>query len=155
VMVDDNHYRMVISLKGESQLEEGELAGIITKLEALMEEAEFETINPVVSGKPILDNALQDEMQSNMIKMVVMVIIIMIIILFLVFNVRWRLMALVTVFFSVIATLGLMSILDVPITMVSMAVFPILIGLGINYSIQFHNRYEEDLSVKTAISNVG
>ncbi len=30
-----------------------------------------------------------------------------------------------------------------------------MIGLGINYSIQFHNRYEEELSVKTAISNVG
>jgi hydrophobe/amphiphile efflux-3 (HAE3) family protein len=40
-------------------------------------------------------------------------------------------------------------------TMVSMAVFPILIGLGIDYSIQFQNRYEEEHSVKTTLVQIG
>ncbi len=36
-----------------------------------------------------------------------------------------------------------------------MAVFPILIGLGIDYSIQFQNRYEEEKSVKTTLIQIG
>ncbi len=40
-------------------------------------------------------------------------------------------------------------------TMVSMAVFPILIGLGIDYSIQLQNRYEEEKSVKKTLSQIG
>jgi hypothetical protein len=31
-----------------------------------------------------------------------------------------------------------------------MAAFPILIGLGIDYSIQFHNRYEEEFMSEEA-----
>ena len=37
-----------------------------------------------------------------------------------------------------------MGYLDIPMTMVSMAAFPVLIGLGIDYAIQFHNRIEEE-----------
>ncbi|OGS53969.1 MAG: hypothetical protein A2Y20_08635 [Firmicutes bacterium GWF2_51_9] len=36
-----------------------------------------------------------------------------------------------------------------------MAVFPILIGLGIDYSIQFHNRYEEENSVRETTRKIG
>jgi hydrophobe/amphiphile efflux-3 (HAE3) family protein len=37
-----------------------------------------------------------------------------------------------------------MGVLSIPITIVSMAVFPIVIGLGVDYAIQFHNRYDEE-----------
>ncbi len=103
----------------------------------------------------MLDSSLRTEMKSNMVKMVGMAVIIMLIVLLLVFKVRWRMLSLGIILISVIATLGFMGILSVPITMVSMAVFPILIGLGIDYSIQFHNRYEEEKSVKKTLSNVG
>jgi len=87
--------------------------------------------------------------------MVGLAILIMIIVLSLVFKVKWKMLSLGIILISVIATLGFMGILSVPITMVSMAVFPILIGLGIDYSIQFHNRYEEEKSVKKTISQIG
>src|SRR5665811_1379849 len=48
-----------------------------------------------------------------------------------------------------------MKFLSVPTTMVSMAVFVILIGLGIGYSIQFHNGYEEEITVKRTMSQIG
>ena len=38
-----------------------------------------------------------------------------------------------------------MGWLNIGLTMVSMAVFPVLIGLGIDYSIQFQSRYTEEL----------
>jgi len=39
-----------------------------------------------------------------------------------------------------------MGYFSVPITMATMAILPILIGLGIDYSIQFHNRYQEEVT---------
>ncbi|MHB8963229.1 MAG: efflux RND transporter permease subunit, partial [Saccharofermentanales bacterium] len=52
-------------------------------------------------------------------------------------------------------TLGFMGWVSVPVTMVSMAVFPILIGLGIDYSIQFHNRFEEEGDIENTTKHIG
>ncbi len=49
------------------------------------------------------------------------------------------------ILFAVIATIGIMGWLSIGLTMVSMAVFPVLIGLGIDYSIQFQSRYAEEI----------
>jgi len=153
VMIDNNNALMVIKLQGNLKDEDkDQLSEDIGKA---LEEEGFDTISYIISGKPVLDSSLRTEMKSNMVKMVGMAVIIMLIVLLLVFKVRWRMLSLGIILISVIATLGFMGILSVPITMVSMAVFPILIGLGIDYSIQFHNRYEEEKSVKKTLSNVG
>ena len=82
---------------------------------------------------------------------------VMVLILFFIFRVRWRLLSLLMVGVGALWTFGVMGYAGVPISMVTMAVLPILIGLGIDFSIQFHNRYEEELtrseSVKQAIVN--
>ena len=39
-----------------------------------------------------------------------------------------------------------MGFLHIPFTMVSMSAFPVLIGIGIDYAIQFHNRVDEEFS---------
>lgn len=112
-------------------------------------------IEYVISGKPVLDSSLRDEMKSNMQFMVVSAAIVMTLVLFLVFKVRWRILSIGIILVAVIGTLGLMGHLSVPMTMVSMAVFPILIGLGIDFSIQFHNRYEEELSTTRTLTRTG
>lgn len=153
VVIDDQNSLMVIKLQGN--LGDEEKGQISQEVSDAIEEEEFETISYTVSGKPVLDTSLKSEMKSNMMIMVGMAIVIMLIILTMVFKVRWRMLSLGVILVSVIATIGLMSILEVPITMVSMAVFPILIGLGIDYSIQFHNRYEEEKSVGNTVSQIG
>ena len=87
--------------------------------------------------------------------MVALAVVLMVVVLGLVFKVRCRMLSLGIIMLSVSATIGLMGILSTPITMVSMAVFPILIGMGIDYSIQFHNRFEEEKSVKKTVSQIG
>lgn len=153
VVIDDKNSLMVIKLQGN--LEDEEKAEIAQEVSTAMDEEEFENLSYVVSGKPILDSSLKSEMKSNMVTMVGMAVIIMLIVLTITFKVRWRMLSLGVILVSVIATIGLMSLLEVPITMVSMAVFPILIGLGIDYSIQFHNRYEEEKSVQRTIGQIG
>lgn len=153
VMIDDKNALMVIKLQGN--LKDEYKDQLLEDIGKALEDEHFGTVSYIISGKPVLDSSLRTEMRSNMVRMVGMAVVIMLIVLLLVFKVRWRMLSLGIILISVIATLGFMGTLSVPITMVSMAVFPILIGLGIDYSIQFHNRYEEEKSVKKTLSNVG
>jgi hypothetical protein len=61
------------------------------------------------------------------------------------FRVRWRLLSLLVVGVGTLWTFGLVGWLGLPVSMTTMAVLPVLIGLGIDYAIQFHNRYQEEL----------
>ena len=153
VMIDDKNALMVIKLQGN--LKDEYKDQLLEDIGKALEDEHFGTVSYIISGKPVLDSSLRTEMRSNMVRMVGMAVVIMLIVLLLVFKVRWRMLSLGIILISVIATLGFMGTLSVPITMVSMAVFPILIGLEIDYSIQFHNRYEEEKSVKKTLSNVG
>ena len=151
-IIDDNHMLLMIKLNGN--LEDSVIDAIYKDVSYAMEKENFD-VNYIVSGKPVLDSSLRTEMKANMIIMVASAVALMFIILNLVFKVRWRVLSLGIIFVSVIATLGLMGHLNVSMTMVSMAVFPILIGLGIDYSIQFQNRYEEEESVKITLTQIG
>lgn len=153
VIIDDQNILMAIKLQGN--LDDSYKDNIVKELTTALESENFETINYVISGKPVLDYSLRTEMKTNMIIMVSLAVLVMFVVLTLVFKVKWKMLSLGIILISVIATLGFMGILSVPITMVSMAVFPILIGLGIDYSIQFHNRYEEEKSAKKTIMNIG
>lgn len=99
------------------------------------------------TGEPAYMIAMTQEMNSSLSSMLVLAFILMIIALLLVFrHVRWSLLPLPVVLIGLVWTFGAMGFLNIPMTMASMAVFPILIGLGADYAIQFHNRIEEELS---------
>ena len=153
VVVDEKNSLMAIKLAGNLGSESKD--EIADALAAALEKEGFSGVSYVMSGKPVLDSSLRGEMKINMVKMVALAVVLMLAVLGLVFKVRWRMFSLGIIMVSVIATIGLMGILSTPITMVSMAVFPILIGLGIDYSIQFHNRFEEEKSVKKTVSQIG
>lgn len=178
-VIDDEHLMMIIKLKGNiedtakdqvylevQQAMEAEKFGQKTDEDSTKgnsltvyamgeEELADGEIEYLISGKPVLDASLREEMQVNMQYMVIGATIVMTLVLFFVFKVRWSILSIGIILVAVIATLGLMGHLSVSMTMVSMAVFPILIGLGIDFSIQFHNRYEEELSVTTALTQTG
>ena len=153
VVVSDTQAMMMIKLDGN--LNDTEKERLTNLVIASIDDVDFTTINPTISGKTVLDIALRTEMKSSMMVMVALAVLIMFAVLLLVFKVKWRMLSLAVIFVSVIATLGFMSWIKVPVTMVSMAVFPILIGLGIDYSIQFHNRFHEEQSVQTTLAQIG
>ena len=153
VVIDEKNSLMAIKLAGNLSSESKD--EIADALAAALKKEGYSGVSYVMSGKPVLDSSLRGEMKINMVKMVALAVVLMLAVLGLVFKVRWRMLSLGIIMVSVIATIGLMGILSTPITMVSMAVFPILIGLGIDYSIQFHNRFEEEKSVKRTVSQIG
>ena len=98
----------------------------------------------VISGSKLI-NAISSSMTSSITYLLVLSIIVMILILVLLFRVRWRLLSLFMVCISALWTFGIMGYFSTHLTMATMAVLPILIGLGIDFSIQFHNRYQEEI----------
>ena len=104
-----------------------------------------------------LVEAVSNAMGQGMMILLGLSVAAMVVILFVMFRVRWRLLSLLMVGVGALWTFGIMGYSSVPLTMATMAVLPILIGLGIDYSIQFHNRYQEELtrsrSVAEAIIN--
>lgn len=144
LVIDDRYMIMMIKLNGETD-DSGKTEVIDTINNYLVAE-EIDTAETMVSGKPVLDNATRTSMKESIQAMMGLALVIMIVVLSILFKVRWRILPLVIVLLAVIGTVGLMGWLQIPITMVSMAVFPILIGLGIDYAIQFQNRYAEEMA---------
>ena len=69
----------------------------------------------------------------------------MIVILLVLFNVRWRLLPLGIVLIGVIWAFGLAGYLGIPLTLVTISGLPVMLGIGIDYSIQMHARVEEEV----------
>ncbi len=144
LILDANHSIMMIKLKGNAN--DAIKEEVATAIKERLELQPFTGVDTIVTGKPVMDSAVRSSMQESMQKMIVIAIGIMMAVLLIVFPVRWRILPIPVILLAVIATLGLMGYVSVPMTMVSMAVFPILIGLGVDYAIQFQNRYEEELA---------
>ncbi|MHB1454279.1 MAG: hydrophobe/amphiphile efflux-3 (HAE3) family transporter [Saccharofermentanales bacterium] len=150
-----NPYQMMMVIKLEGNLDDQRKDELTATISDVLGEAEFKDAEVTVSGKSVLDLSLKSEMKSSMMLMVGLAVLIMFLVLALIFKVRWRMLSLGVIFISVVATLGFMGWVSVPVTMVSMAVFPILIGLGIDYSIQFHNRFEEEGDIENTAKHIG
>lgn len=144
IIIDGRYMTFMVKFTGDAT--DADKSELVSFVKDYMEENSMEGISTMVSGKPVLDDAIRTEMKKSMQKMMGLSILFMILVLGIVFRVRWRILPLVIIMIAVIGTVGLMGWLSVPITMVSMAVFPILIGLGIDYAIQFQSRFTEEMT---------
>ncbi|MDN5310112.1 MAG: uncharacterized protein PWP14_1506 [Methanolobus sp.] len=144
IMPDRTH--AVISVVFSGTASESMQEEILRETQAAIGFAEFPPgYKVIVTGDVAFGTAMNDEMNSSMGTLLVISVLLMVVVLYLVFrHVRWRLLPLPVVLLGIIFTFGAMGYLDIPMTMVSMAAFPVLIGLGIDYAIQFHNRIEEE-----------
>ena len=146
VLPDDQHALIAIVLNGALSLDEQIV--VTAEVENIVATAGFSGVEAIVTGTPTVFSQLENIMSSSLRNMSLVSILLMLVILAIVFSVRgffvWRWLPLSIVLIGIIYTFGIMGVISIPITMVTMAVFPILIGLGVDYAIQFHNRYDEE-----------
>ncbi len=143
LVMDDRYMMMSIKFKGEvSDVDKSE---VVESINSYLDQHSLTTTQTFVSGKPVLDGEIESSMKDSMKKMMMLALIVMIIVLMISFKTRWRILPLGIVLIAIAGTIGIMGWISIPITMVSMAVFPILIGLGIDYAIQFQSRYTEEM----------
>lgn len=146
VLPDAQHALIAITLIGDLSIaEQNQVSG---EIERLVADAGFSGVETVVTGMPVVLSQIEDMMSSSLLNMLLVSILLMLVILSVIFSVRgffvWRWLPLGIVLIGMIYTFGIMGVLSIPITMVTMAAFPIIIGLGVDYAIQFHNRYDEE-----------
>ncbi len=145
ILPDRTHSIMFVEMKGDTSEE--------MKQEILRETKKATYLagfppgyEVIVTGNSAFDIAMQREMSTSMAPLLVISAFLMVIVLLIVFtHVRFKLLPLGIVLLGIIYTFGAMGYLKIPMSMVSMSAFPVLIGLGIDYAIQFHNRIEEEL----------
>ncbi len=100
----------------------------------------------IVTGVPVVANALADTVQSAIFVLLGAALLLMAATLALVFRSRLRLLPLGLALAAAALTFGALSLAGGDLTMASIAVLPVLIGLAVDYAIQFQARYDEELA---------
>ncbi len=108
-------------------------------------EYQFEGFELTITGSPIYLKEINDYLQGGMLTLGAAALVVMAIILALIFKVRWRLLPLLAVFIGVIWAFSLLGLIGIDLSLVTISGLPILIGLGIDFAIQIHNRVEEEV----------
>ena len=96
-----------------------------------------------VSGVPVVTDALASTIIGGVAGLLAAALIVMGVVLLLVFRSRPRLLPLGIALAAAGITFGVVSLLGGSLTMASIAVLPILIGLAVDYAIQFQARTDE------------
>jgi len=97
----------------------------------------------VVSGVPVVVEGLADDVQKSIFFLLGAALLVMAAVLALVFRTRLRLLPLLLALAAAALTYGGLSLVGGSLTMASIAVLPVLIGLAVDYAIQFQARWDE------------
>ncbi len=145
---DQRHAMVSVVMEGGLELEDQ--FDVVDITEAVATNTRFKDATYVVTGSAVMGNDSVHKMRGALNLMILVAVIIMLVILALVFRVRnffaWRWLPLSVVFVGIIYTFGIMGAIGVPLNHVTIATFPILIGLGVGFTIQFHDRYDKAMN---------
>jgi predicted RND superfamily exporter protein len=111
---------------------------------------ELEGGSYVVSGAPVVIEGVSQALRDALLVLFAIAIAAMAFVLLLVFRSRWPLLPLAIALAAAGITFGLLALVGGSLTMASIAALPILIGLGVDYAIQFQARYDETESAEKA-----
>jgi uncharacterized protein len=142
---DDRHALSIVRLEGNQSIEaEGDTSDALL---AIAEQMEFPNAKVLTTGAPVLLNDINDYLRGGMITLGGIALAAMALILLIFFNVRWRLLPLLVVAMGVIWAFGLNGYAGIPLTLVTIAALPVMLGVGIDYAIQMHARVEEEVVI--------
>jgi hydrophobe/amphiphile efflux-3 (HAE3) family protein len=99
----------------------------------------------LVSGVPVVVDGLSRSLVDALWVLLAGAVIVMALALILLFRSRLRLLPLALALAAAALTFGLFGLLGGSLTMASIAVLPILIGLAVDYAIQFQARFDEEV----------
>ncbi|MCW2985689.1 MAG: hypothetical protein JWR63_3259, partial [Conexibacter sp.] len=96
-----------------------------------------------VTGAPVVLSDLTTKVTDAIVTLLIASVLVMALVLALVFPARRRLLPLVVALVAVAITFGALSLIGASLTMASVGVVPVLIGLAVDYAIQLQARIEE------------
>ena len=134
-----------ILIRLEPDLSEAERSEAIGQIRAAVADPAFRIRDAeyVVSGVPVVVEGLAEKLSSEIFVLLVAALAVMALTLALLFGPPLRLLPLVVALAAAALVFGLLAALGGSLTMASLAVLPILIGLAVDYAIQFQARFAE------------
>jgi hydrophobe/amphiphile efflux-3 (HAE3) family protein len=104
----------------------------------------------VVTGAPVVVNDLSSNISHSLLVLLVAALLVMAATLALVFRARLRLLPLGVALLAAALTFGALAAVGAPLTMASIGVLPVLLGLAVDYAIQIQSRVREEGDVGRA-----
>ncbi|WP_270042045.1 MMPL family transporter, partial [Solirubrobacter ginsenosidimutans] len=104
----------------------------------------------VVTGVPVLAGDLTSVLSASILRLLLVAVAVMALVLALLFRSRLRLLPLGLALCTVAIVFGGLALLGLPLTMASIAVLPVLLGLAVDYAIQYQARARSVRSICTA-----
>jgi hydrophobe/amphiphile efflux-3 (HAE3) family protein len=141
-----NREAALVQVRLKPQLSSAQRARAIALIRAAVRMPMFASRNGgsyVVSGVPVVTNDLAHSVTSGIAGLLAGAVAAMALALLLVFRARRRLLPLLVALAAAGLTFGAMAVVGASLTMASIAVLPVLIGLAVDYAIQFQSRVEE------------
>jgi predicted RND superfamily exporter protein len=111
----------------------------------VLDGATFENFDLTVTGSPVYLKEINDYLKGGMLTLGLAAMAVMAVVLGVMFRVRWRLLPLLAVIIGVLWTFSILGLIGIDLSLVTISGLPILIGLGIDFAIQIHNRVEEEV----------
>ncbi len=145
---DESHAQMVTRLVGNASLEDEGTAS--ERVQDITLAEPFERADVTSTGAPVLLKDLNDYLRGGMLTLGAIAVGIMVVILWLLFRVRWRLLPLAVILVGLVWAFGLAGYLGIPLSVVTIAGLPVMLGVGIDYAIQMHSRVEEEVVIDRA-----
>ena len=145
---DAHHAQAITRLPGNASIEREGASSDATQAAAA--KLSFPNTAIVTTGAAVLLKDLNDYLRGGMMTLGGIAVLIMVVILLAFFAVRWRLLPLLVVLVGVVWAFGLAGYLGIPLTIVTIAGLPVMLGIGIDYAIQMHARVEEEVVVDRA-----
>lgn len=142
---DEGHAQLITRLEGNASLEDEGLAA--ERVTDVVQAEPFENASTVTTGAAVLLKDLNDYLRGGMLTLGAIAVAIMVVILVLLFGVRWRLLPLFVILVGVTWAFGLAGYLGIPLSVVTIAGLPVMLGVGIDYAIQMHSRIEEEVVI--------
>lgn len=145
VLAQSRNAQMITRLAGNASIEaEGSAAMAVLAATA---DPGIEGFTVLSTGAPVLLKDINDYLRGGMLTLGGIAILVMLVILGVTFRVRSRLLSLLVVVIAMIWIFGLLGFIGFELSLVTIAALPILIGMGIDFALQVHNRVEEELLV--------
>jgi len=145
---DEAHAQMVTRLVGNASLEDEGTAS--ERVQEITLAEPFQRADVTSTGAPVLLKDLNDYLRGGMLTLGAIAVGIMVVILLLLFGVRWRLLPLGVILIGLVWAFGLAGYLGIPLSVVTIAGLPVMLGVGIDYAIQMHSRIEEEVVIDRA-----
>lgn len=119
---------------------------VLNNIESIIAQSEPPAgITVAVSGNPAFQAQMMSEMTDQVKILIAAAMILMVLVMGILFSyVSNRFLPVLIVGLGIISALGMMGLFGISFNIAVMGAFPVMIGLGIDYAIQFHSRLDEE-----------